>query len=140
MQEGYRKPFEPLMPGVSFAPYGDIDAVRKLAKRGKTAAIFCEPVQGEGGIRPANHDFLRALRALCDDIGALLVFDEVQCGLGRTGKLWAHEASGVTPDIMTVAKPLAGGLPIGVLLVCRCAPRRASHRAAPPRHATQQAQ
>ncbi len=113
MQEGYRKPFEPLMPGVTFAPYGDLAAVRKLAKRGKTAAIFVEPVQGEGGVRPAQADFLRGLRALCDEIGALLVFDEVQCGLGRTGRLWAHEAVGVFPDIMTVAKPLAAGLPIG---------------------------
>ena len=104
------------MPGAAFAPYGDIQAVRKLARRGQTAAIFVEPVQGEGGIRPADPAFLKALRALCDDIGALLVFDEVQCGLGRTGRLWAHEASGVTPDILTVAKPLAGGLPIGALL------------------------
>jgi len=115
-QEGYRKPFEPLMPGVQFAAYGDLEAVRRMAKKGKTAAIFVEPVQGEGGCRPAQADFLRGLRALCDEIGALLVFDEVQCGLGRTGHLWAHQAVGVTPDIMTVAKPLAAGLPIGALL------------------------
>ena len=115
-QEGYRKPVAPVMPGVQFAPYGDLDAVRRLARRGKTAAIFCEPVQGEGGCRPAQAEFLRGLRALCDEIGALLVFDEVQCGLGRTGHLWAHQAVDVKPDIMTVAKPLAAGLPIGALL------------------------
>lgn len=112
-KEGYRTPFQPVMPGVHFAPYGDLDAVRKLAKRGRTAAIFAEPVQGEGGCRPAQADFLRGLRALCDELGILLVFDEVQCGLGRTGHLWAHQAVGVTPDIMTLAKPLAAGLPIG---------------------------
>jgi acetylornithine aminotransferase len=113
VQEGYRKPFEPIMPGVTFAPYGDLEAARKLVKRGKTAAIFVEPVQGEGGVRPAQAAFLKGLRELCDSTGTLLVFDEVQCGLGRTGHLWAHEAVGVTPDIMTVAKPLAAGLPIG---------------------------
>ena len=119
-QEGYRKPFAPLMPGGGlFAKFGDIESVRRLAKRGVTAAIFCEPVQGEGGIRPAPPGFLAALRALCDDIGALLVFDEVQCGLGRTGSLWGHGYgdAGVTPDLMTLAKPLAGGLPIGAVLV-----------------------
>jgi acetylornithine/succinyldiaminopimelate/putrescine aminotransferase len=112
-QEGYRKPFEPLMPGVTFAPYGDLEAARKLVKRGKTAAIFVEPVQGEGGVRAAQAAFLKGLRELCDSTGTLLVFDEVQCGLGRTGHLWAHQSVGVTPDIMTVAKPLAAGLPIG---------------------------
>jgi acetylornithine aminotransferase len=90
-----------------------------MVKKGVTAAIFCEPVQGEGGIRPAPPGFLAELRALCDDIGALLVFDEVQCGLGRTGNLWGHQwgDSQVTPDIMTLAKPLAGGLPIGAVLM-----------------------
>ena len=112
-QEAYRNPFEPLMPHVDFATFGDIESVRKLAKKGYTAAVFVEPVQGEGGIRQASPEFFSSLRALCDDIGALLVFDEVQCGLGRTGLLWAHEAVGVTPDILTAAKPLAGGLPIG---------------------------
>jgi len=119
-QEGYRKPFAPLMPGGGhFAPFGDIAAVRRMVKKGVTAAIFCEPVQGEGGIRPAPPGFLAELRALCDDIGALLVFDEVQCGLGRTGNLWGHQwgDSQVTPDIMTLAKPLAGGLPIGAVLM-----------------------
>ena len=115
-QEGYRKPFAPVMPGVQFAPYGDLEAAVALIKRGKTAAVFVEPVQGEGGVRPAQAAFLAGLRAACDSAGALLVFDEVQCGLGRTGTLWAHEATGVTPDIMTLAKPLAAGLPIGAVL------------------------
>jgi acetylornithine/N-succinyldiaminopimelate aminotransferase len=82
----------------------------------RTAAVFVEPIQGEGGIHAATPECLRALRDLCDRHGALLVFDEVQCGMGRTGDLWAHTASGVTPDIMTLAKPLAGGLPIGAIL------------------------
>ena len=83
----------------------------------QTCAVFVEPVQGEGGIYPGTSAFLQGLRQLCDEAGALLIFDEVQCGLGRTGKLWAHEHYGVTPDIMTLAKPLAGGLPIGAVLV-----------------------
>ncbi|XP_072975377.1 acetylornithine aminotransferase, chloroplastic/mitochondrial [Typha angustifolia] len=112
----YRLPFEPLMPGVTFIEYGNIEEARRTIKSGKTAAVFVEPLQGEGGIYCATKDFLQALRTACDDAGALLIFDEVQCGLGRTGHLWAHEAFGVVPDIMTLAKPLAGGLPIGVVL------------------------
>ncbi|XP_078447856.1 HOPW1-1-interacting 1 [Wolffia australiana] len=115
-KEQYRKPFEPLMPGVSFVDYGDIEASRNALKSGRVAAVFVEPVQGEGGIYSASQDFLQALRSACDEAGALLVFDEVQCGLGRTGFLWAHEAFGVYPDMMTLAKPLAGGLPIGAVL------------------------
>ena len=76
--------------------------------QGRTAAVFVEPLQGEGGVVNSTSAFLEGLRSLCDEAGALLVFDEVQCGLGRTGKLWAHEHSGVQPDIMTLAKPLAG--------------------------------
>eukprot|EP00475_Leptophrys_vorax_P003225 TRINITY_DN11881_c0_g1_i1.p1 TRINITY_DN11881_c0_g1~~TRINITY_DN11881_c0_g1_i1.p1 ORF type:complete len:503 (-),score=-0.05 TRINITY_DN11881_c0_g1_i1:36-1418(-) len=113
----YRTPFEPLMPGVAFAEYGDLDAARAAIVAGRTAAVFVEPVQGEGGVYAAGSAFLEGLRRLCDDAGALLVFDEIQCGLGRTGHLWAHEPYGVTPDIMTLAKPLAGGLPIGAVLV-----------------------
>ncbi|KAJ9164453.1 hypothetical protein P3X46_024028 [Hevea brasiliensis] len=116
-KEQYRSPFEPLMPGVTFLEYGNIHATRELIQRGKTAAVFVEPLQGEGGIYSATKEFLEFLRAACDDAGALLVFDEVQCGLGRTGCLWAHEAYSVFPDIMTLAKPLAGGLPIGAVLV-----------------------
>jgi predicted acetylornithine/succinylornithine family transaminase len=111
----YREPFAPLMPGVVFAPFNDAAAAEVIDD--DVCAVIVEPVQGEGGVRPATAEFLQALRALCDEHGALLIFDEVQCGLGRTGTLWAHEAMGVTPDMMTLAKPLAGGLPIGATLV-----------------------
>jgi len=114
--EKYQAPFRPLMPGVSFANFNDLDSVRALLND-ETAAVLIEPVQGEGGIYPASDEFMRGLRALCDERGALLIFDEIQCGLGRTGKLWAYEYAGVTPDLMTLAKPLAGGLPIGALLM-----------------------
>ncbi|KAM1539519.1 hypothetical protein ACFX10_004302 [Malus domestica] len=116
-KEHYRSPFEPVMPGVTFVEYGNIQATKELIQPGKTAAVFVEPIQGEGGIYSASKEFLQFLRTACDDAGALLVFDEVQCGLGRTGYLWAHEAYGVFPDIMTLAKPLAGGLPIGAALM-----------------------
>ncbi|KAM0957047.1 hypothetical protein ACFX2I_025178 [Malus domestica] len=116
-KEHYRSPFEPVMPGVTFLEYGNIDAAGKLIQSGKIAAVFVEPIQGEGGVHSATKEFLQSLRGACDDSGSLLVFDEVQCGLGRTGYLWAHEAYGVVPDIMTLAKPLAGGLPIGAALV-----------------------
>ncbi|KAF8392943.1 hypothetical protein HHK36_021183 [Tetracentron sinense] len=116
-KEQYRSPFQPVMPGVTFLEYGNIQSAKELIQHGKTAAVFVEPIQGEGGIYSASKEFLQFLRSACDDIGALLVFDEVQCGLGRTGYLWAHEAFGVVPDIMTLAKPLAGGLPIGAVLV-----------------------
>lgn len=114
--EKYQGPFRPLMPGVTFANLNDLDSVRAAVNE-QTAAIIIEPVQGEGGIYPATDEFMRGLRQLCNDSGALLIFDEIQCGVGRTGKLWGHEWSGITPDMMTVAKPLAGGLPIGALLV-----------------------
>lgn len=116
-KEHYRSPFEPVMPGVTFLEYGNIQVTKKLIQQGKIAAVFVEPIQGEGGIYSATKEFLQFLRSACDDAGALLVFDEVQCGLGRTGYLWAHEAYGVFPDIMTLAKPLAGGLPIGAVLL-----------------------
>ncbi len=112
----YREPFAPLVPGVTFVPYNDLEAAKGAIDE-TTSAVFVEPVQGEGGIHPAKLTFLQGLRELCIENSALLVFDEIQCGLGRTGRLWAHEAYGVTPDIMTLAKPLAGGLPIGVTLV-----------------------
>jgi predicted acetylornithine/succinylornithine family transaminase len=112
----YREPFAPLMPGVVFAEYNNLESAA-TAIDDDTCAIIVEPVQGEGGVHPATSEFLQGLRDLCDQHGALLIFDEVQCGLGRTGSLWAHEAYGITPDIMTLAKPLAGGLPIGAALV-----------------------
>ncbi|XP_015647999.1 acetylornithine aminotransferase, mitochondrial [Oryza sativa Japonica Group] len=113
----YREPFAPVMPGATFAEYGNLEEAKKVIQSGKIAAVFVEPMQGEGGIHSATKEFLQGLRDACDEAGALLVFDEVQCGLGRTGYLWAYEAYGVVPDIMTLAKPLAGGLPIGVVLV-----------------------
>lgn len=113
---GYRAPFEPLVPGVKFATYGDLDSARKAIVKGETCAVFVEPVQGEGGCYPATKAFLQGLRQICDEAGAVLVFDEVQCGMGRTGHVWAHQAYDVTPDILTAAKPLAGGLPIGAAL------------------------
>ncbi len=115
-REKYQKPFRPLMPDVSIATFNDLDSAR-AAINADTAAVFVEPVQGEGGINIATPEFMQGLRALCDEQDALLVCDEIQCGMGRTGALWAYEESGITPDIMTVAKPLAGGLPIGAILV-----------------------
>ncbi|MBP6804845.1 MAG: aspartate aminotransferase family protein [Chloroflexi bacterium] len=112
----YREPFGPLVPGVAFAPFNDLAAARN-AITDQTCAVIVEPIQGEGGVHPATPEFLQGLRDLCDAHDALLIFDEVQCGLGRTGRLWAYEAYGVSPDIMTLAKPLAGGLPIGAALV-----------------------
>ena len=115
-REKYQAPFRPLMPGVTFAPFNDSAAAEKLIGPG-TCAVFVEPVQGEGGIHAATPEFLATLRALCDRHGALLVFDEIQCGMGRTGRLWAHEHFGVQPDMMTLAKALGGGLPIGATLL-----------------------
>lgn len=112
----YREPFQPIMPGVVFADFNDLNSAAQ-AIDANICAVIVEPVQGEGGVYPAAPEFLEGLRVLCDQHQALLIFDEVQCGLGRTGTLWAHEAYGVTPDIMTLAKPLAGGLPIGATLV-----------------------
>lgn len=115
-KEKYQKPFRPMLAGVQIAHYNDIESVRALISE-RTCAVIVEPIQGEGGIHAATPDFLRALRALCDESGAVLIFDEIQCGVGRTGDLWAHTISGVAPDIMTIAKPLAAGLPIGAILV-----------------------
>jgi acetylornithine/N-succinyldiaminopimelate aminotransferase len=112
----YREPFEPLLPGVHFCPWNDLTAARALVGK-KTAAVMIEPVQGEGGIRPADPAFLRGLADLCRERGALLVFDEVQSGLGRTGTMFAYQQAGVTPDILTLAKPLGGGLPMGAVLI-----------------------
>lgn len=109
------KGFGPLMPGFRQLPWGDMDALR-AAISDKTAAVMVEPIQGEGGIRPIADEDLREIRALCDQVGALLILDEVQCGMGRTGRLFAHEYAGVTPDIMMVAKGIGGGFPLGAVL------------------------
>ncbi len=112
----YRSPFEPLMPGIDFATLNDIASAEKTITN-ETCAVIVEPIQGEGGVNTASNDFLSELRKICDKNKALLIFDEVQCGLARTGHLWAYQNSGIRPDIMTLAKPLAGGLPIGATLV-----------------------
>jgi predicted acetylornithine/succinylornithine family transaminase len=114
--EKYRTPFEPLIGNVTFGEFNNLDSAR-AAITPHTCAVLIEPVQGEGGVTPAEPEFLAGLRELCDEAGALLICDEVQCGLGRTGTLWAYEQYGVTPDIMTLAKPLAGGLPMGAILL-----------------------
>ncbi len=114
-RDKYQKPFAPLMPGAVIAEYNNIESA-KAAIGPNTAAVIVEPVQGEGGVHEATPEFLRALRELSDEHGALLIFDEIQCGMGRTGTLWAYEQTGVVPDVMTIAKPLAGGLPIGAIL------------------------
>ncbi|MDO5705854.1 MAG: aspartate aminotransferase family protein [Paracoccus sp. (in: a-proteobacteria)] len=113
--EKMTKGFGPLMPGFRPIPWGDHDAL-KAAITDKTAAVMLEPVQGEGGIRPLPEVCLKGLRAACDKTGALLVLDEVQCGMGRTGRLFAHEYAGITPDIMMVAKGIGGGFPLGAVL------------------------
>ena len=112
----YREPFEPLVPGVRFVPWNDLGAVAE-AVGPKTAAVMIEPVQGEGGIRPAEPEFLQGIAALARERGALLACDEVQCGLGRTGKMFGYQHAGITPDILTLAKPLGGGLPMGAILL-----------------------
>ncbi|MEL6121017.1 MAG: aspartate aminotransferase family protein [Pseudomonadota bacterium] len=107
--------FGPLLPGFTHLPWGDLEAV-EAAITDHTAGVMIEPVQGEGGIRPATDQFLKELRALCDAKGIMLILDEVQCGMGRTGKLFAHEWAGITPDVMLVAKGIGGGFPLGCVL------------------------
>jgi acetylornithine/N-succinyldiaminopimelate aminotransferase len=114
------KGFGPLMPGFVHLPWGDHDALR-FALSDRTAAVIVEPVQGEGGIRAMPDACLKGLRDLCDQTGALMILDEVQCGMGRTGKLFAHEWAGVTPDIMMVAKGIGGGFPLGAVLATEAA-------------------
>jgi len=111
----YLEGFGPPMDGFDQVPHGDLDAVKKTIGP-HTAGILIEPIQGEGGVRSAPNSFFRALRQLCDDHGLLLVFDEVQTGMGRTGELFAHKRLGVTPDVMSLAKALGGGFPIGAVL------------------------
>lgn len=112
----YQDPFRPLIGGAKTLPVNDI-AAAQAGITSQTCAVILEPIQGEGGVRPIEREFMAEIRRLCDEQGALLIFDEVQCGLGRTGKLWAHEHYGITPDIMTLAKPLANGLPMGAVLM-----------------------
>ena len=113
--EGYLKGFGPVMDGFDHVAFNNLNEMR-AAVTDQTAAILVEPVQGEGGVRAPSADYLKGLRAICDEYGLVLVYDEVQCGMGRTGKLFAHEWPGVPPDVMAVAKALGNGLPIGACL------------------------
>lgn len=115
-QPKYHKGFGPLLPGISFAEFNDLESVERLVDA-ETVAVLLEPLQAEGGIHTAEPEFLEGLRQLCDEMKMLLVFDEIQSGLCRTGALFCYEHHGVSPDIMTLAKPLAGGLPIGATLM-----------------------
>jgi predicted acetylornithine/succinylornithine family transaminase len=114
-QEKYQHGFEPLMPGFKHVPYNDLGALER-ALDNRTAAVLVEPIQGEGGVNVPDDDYLPGLRKLCDEAGALLILDEIQTGMGRTGKLWAYQHWGVEPDIMTLAKALANGVPIGAMV------------------------
>jgi acetylornithine/N-succinyldiaminopimelate aminotransferase len=127
----YLAGFGPKVDGFDHVPFNDISAVR-AAMTPETAGILVEPVQGEGGIRPATLEFLRDLRAVCDETGILLGLDEVQCGMGRTGRLFAHEWAGIAPDVMSIAKGMAGGFPMGAVL----ARERVAKALAPGSHGT----
>ncbi len=111
----YREPFQPVMPGVSFVPFNDAEALRAALTQ-DICAICIEPLQGEGGIHPVSQEFFAAARELCDSTGALLIADEIQSGMGRTGKWCAYQHTGIQPDVTTLAKPIAGGLPMGAML------------------------
>jgi len=120
-QPKYQKHFQPLVPGFEYVPYNDIRAIEEAITDidegdRRVAAIMMEPLQGEGGVRPGDLDYFLRLRKICDETGILLVFDEVQVGVGRTGKMWGYENLGVEPDIFTSAKGLAGGIPIGAMM------------------------
>lgn len=114
-QDKIKKGFEPLLEGFDYIPFNDIDALRKSIDP-STCAVLLEPIQGEGGVRCPDPDYLKAVRRLCDETDVLLIFDEIQTGMGRTGKFFAYEHFGIEPDIMTLAKALANGLPIGAML------------------------
>ncbi len=111
----YQEAFGPMIPGIKFANYNDLESVKQLVND-KTCAIIFETVQGEGGIYPATNEFIQGVRKLCDEKGILLILDEIQCGMGRTGTMFAYEQYGVKPDILTVAKALGCGVPIGAFL------------------------
>lgn len=114
-QQKFHKGFEPLVAGIKYAKFNDIDSVKNLVSE-NTCAIILEPIQGESGVNPAKEEFLKQLSSLCAEKDILLIFDEVQCGMGRTGKLFAYQHYGTTPDIVTLAKSLGGGVPIGAVI------------------------
>lgn len=111
----YQEPFKPLIPGIKFADFNDLDSVKSLVNE-KTCAVIMETIQGEGGIYPATEEFIKGVRALCDEHDMLLILDEIQCGMGRSGAMFAWQRYGVKPDVMTVAKALGNGVPIGAFL------------------------
>jgi acetylornithine/N-succinyldiaminopimelate aminotransferase len=122
-QEKMRDGFEPLLPGFAYSTFDDLEATLALVND-NTAGFLIEPIQGEGGIRPASDAFIKALREICDERDLMLVFDEVQCGVARTGKLYAYEHYGITPDIMATAKGIGGGFPMGACLATEKAARQ----------------
>ena len=127
----YQEPFKPLIPGIKFADFNDLESVKTLVND-KTCAIIMETIQGEGGIYPATEEFLKGVRALCDEHDMLLILDEIQCGMGRTGDMFAWQKYGVKPDVMTAAKALGNGVPIGAFL----ASGKAATAMAPGDHGT----
>ena len=127
----YREPFEPVMPGVHFAIYNDLDSVKALVND-KTCAIILETIQGEGGINAATKEFMQGIRKICDENGILMICDEVQCGMGRCGALYAHDLYGVKPDVMALAKALGCGVPVGAFVTNE----KASHALIPGDHGT----
>ena len=130
--EHYRTPFEPLIGGVKFAKFNDLESVKALVTD-KTCAILLEPIQGEGGIYPAEKEFLKGLRELCDKEDILLIFDEIQCGMGRSGSMFAWQGYGVKPDIMAMAKAIGNGVPVGAFAMTE---QVAEHSLVPGDHGT----
>ena len=116
--DSYREPFEPVVPGVKFATFNDLDSVKALVSD-KTCAIILEPLQGEGGINLATQEFMEGIRKICDENGILMICDEVQCGMGRTGSMFAWQGYGVKPDIMTMAKAIGNGVPVGAFAMTK---------------------
>lgn len=114
-QEKYQKGFGPLLPGVKYVDYNDFESLEKMVNE-NTCAVVLESIQGEGGVNPANKEYLKKVRALCDELDILMVFDEVQTGIGRTGKLFGYQVHGVKPDVISLAKGLGGGIPIGAMM------------------------
>jgi acetylornithine/N-succinyldiaminopimelate aminotransferase len=116
-QPKYHEGFAPMLPGMVYLPFNDLAALDQAISKEKTAAVLLEPLQGEGGVNTAQLEFLSKIRELCDERNVALIFDEIQCGLCRTGKFFAYQHSGIEPDVMTLAKPLGGGLPIGAVMM-----------------------